>query len=166
MLIPQIAGIYHGNSFLSNRVSHPTPANQVHVQVEDGLTAIQTGIDDETIAAVLNIFFFSDFSRGKEDATKNQRIFRFSLVDRFNVAIWHNQDMGRANRLDVAEGGHIFVAIHDVGFGFTGDDFTEEAGHVEWFPKMKKARGQVNNKGVAHDYGAGISPYCGAQTML
>ena len=38
------------------------------------------------------------------------------------MPVWDDQDMGRRDRVDVAEGGHLFVAIYNRRFCFIGSN--------------------------------------------
>ena len=52
------------------------------------------------------------------------------MIDGFNMFIRDDQNMRRRDRVNIAEGRHLFIPVNDGRFDFIIDDFTEYAvGH-------------------------------------
>ena len=54
---------------LTYRVFHPLSANEMQVHVEYGLSAMKSSIDDDAIAALVNIFLRRDLMPDHEHMT-------------------------------------------------------------------------------------------------
>lgn len=112
---------------LSHRVAHPLSPDQMQVQVKDGLTAVDARVRDETVTVLIDPFLFCEFPGGREEMPDQLLVLRLERIDRFDVAVRHDQDVRRRDRVDVAEGGHLLVAVDDGRFGFVRNDLAEDA---------------------------------------
>ena len=54
---------------LTYRMPHSLPANEMQVHVKYGLSAMRTGIDDDAITALMNIFLCRDLTSHHEHVT-------------------------------------------------------------------------------------------------
>lgn len=107
---------------------HVLPANNVHVQVVDGLSAVRASVNDQAVAAFIDSFLFCDFTRDNEQVTEQAFVFGRGLVDRGDVLVRDNEHMGWPDGMQVAEGGYALVLIKHSGWGLSGGNFTEDAG--------------------------------------
>jgi hypothetical protein len=88
--------------------------------------------------------------------TDQRRVRFFQRVGRVDVAIRHNENMRRRGGMDIAEGGHLFVAKNNVRFGGAIHDLAEDAiAHVVVHPKKglshpPKGQGQGLGQASAH----------------
>lgn len=107
------------------------------MQVENGLSAMGASVDNQAVAALLDVFLFCDFARCKEEISQGELILRIGLVDRLDVPVGNDQNMSWRNRVDVAEGGYKLILVKDAGFGLTGNNFAKKAGSVHRFAGVK-----------------------------
>jgi hypothetical protein len=122
--------------FLSNRIPHPLAAYQVHVQVEDHLSAMPTCVHDQAISVRVDPFFFGKFPGDREEPSQHGFIFGQDFIDRFDVLVWHEQKVNGRDRVDVVEGGDVFVFVNDSPGHFPLDDLAEDTLiHEESFGK-------------------------------
>ena len=93
-----------GDSPLTRRPPHEAPAEDVNVQVIDGLPAVIPAIDHTAPAAVKNIEFLRDFLYDPEEvAHQGQLVFRH-FGERLDVHFGNDEYVFRRLRMDVAEG--------------------------------------------------------------
>jgi hypothetical protein len=111
----------------SHRMFHPLPADKMEVHMEDGLTAMDAGVVDDAVSALTDSLAFGEDPRHIEDVTNQRLVPNFKRVDRFDVPVRHDQDVDRCNGMQVAEGGHLLIAVENGGGGISGDDSTEYA---------------------------------------
>lgn len=61
--------------YLSHWMSHPLSADEVQMHVKYGLSAMRTGIDDDAITALMNIFLHRDLTSHHEHMADQWLIF-------------------------------------------------------------------------------------------
>ena len=83
----------------------------MQVDVENGLSAVRVGVHNETITALVNTFLFCEFPCGCDEMSHQWFVGSFQIIDRIDVNVRHDQDVRRRDRIDIAEGGHLFVAV-------------------------------------------------------
>ena len=103
---------------LPNRMTHALAAHQVHVQVENNLPAVRTGVDDQTVAILVDVFSFCKLFGDREELSHEWLIFRVDVVDRCDVFVWHDQDVRGGDRVNIEKGGYSLVFVNDGGRGF------------------------------------------------
>jgi hypothetical protein len=103
------------------------------MQVKHSLPAIWTCVADQTITRLIDALRSGDLvGHGKEMA--NQLfIIVFHFIDRFNVPVWHDQNMGWPGRVDIPKGGALLIPVNNSPLDFTRNNLTKDASviHVE-----------------------------------
>ena len=77
-------------------------AEDVEVQVHDGLAAVRAAVVDDAVA-VAEAFRLGDLGDGFKAARDPHAVLRGYLVGAGNVSLGNNEDMHRSLRIDVAE---------------------------------------------------------------
>ena len=62
-----------------------------------------------------------------EDVSHQLFVVRFERTNRFDVPVRYDQDVGPCHGVDIAEGGHLFIAVDNFRSGSAGDDLAENA---------------------------------------
>ena len=129
--------VYFVVVLLPHWVSHPLSADQVDMQVKDGLPAMWTGIGDQAVTVRGNPFLLGNFTRYAKDVSHQLLVFRSHCSHRIDVPVWDDQDVSRPGRMNIAKGSDLFILVDNRRFGFSGSDLTEDAilGHLTDFPQ-------------------------------
>jgi hypothetical protein len=114
-------------NLLTHRVFHRLSADQVDVQVWDGLSAVRASVRDHAIAALGDALLRGELTRHTEEMSHELLIFHFQRIDRFDMFVWYDQDMSRRNGINVAKGCCLIVLMDDDCFGFIIHDLTKDA---------------------------------------
>lgn len=112
---------------LTHRVSHWMPTNQMHMNMEDRLIGIRTGIDDHTKAWFMNTLLFSDLASDSEQVTNQVLILQVYLIDRDNMFVRNNKYMTRRNRMDIVESCCLLVLVNYRPRAYPCNNLTESA---------------------------------------
>jgi len=91
-------------------MAHGLSSNDVQVQVEDDLSGVRTGIDDQAVAGILDIFAFGELAGDIKHVSYQFLILRFNFVNRWNMLIRHNQNMGGSYRVDIPKSGNLIIS--------------------------------------------------------
>ena len=100
------------------------PANQVHVQVEHGLSGPLPDVQHGTVA-ILNRPLSGDVRRSEEAKSNEFRVFRLSLLQARDVFFGKDQHVRRALGVDIFEGERVLVFINFLRGNFTTDNTAE-----------------------------------------
>jgi hypothetical protein len=103
-------------------------AEEVEVEVIDGLSAVGAGVDDEAVA-VGEMLVAGDLGGGGEEVAEEGRVGGGGVGGRGDVLFGNDEDVGGGLRVDVGEGEGevVFVEAGDGDGG--GGDLAEEAVH-------------------------------------
>jgi hypothetical protein len=108
-------------------MAHTMTPQQVKVQVENSLPCIRTGVDDQTIAGVGDLFLSGYLAGSGKQVTNERLVLESQFVDRSNMLVRYDQDVGWSSRVDVAEGGHLVVTINNLAGRLPGNDLAKGA---------------------------------------
>ena len=86
------------------------PAEQVDVEVVDGLATVRAGVDNQAIA-IGEILLAGDFVRCGEKVAEHGRVLRRGVGVRGKVLFGDEQDVYRRLRVDIREGEDVVVLI-------------------------------------------------------
>jgi len=78
--------------------------------MRDHLPGISAGVDDQAVTFPGDALLFSDLPGSGEQAPDQRFISRRDLIHGGDMPVWHDQDVFRRGRVDVVEGGHLFIA--------------------------------------------------------
>ena len=95
--------------------------------MEYRLPAIWPRVRDQAVTVFGNPSRLRELARDGKEMSHQLFIFRLERVDRFDMPVRHDQDVGRRDGVNIAERSDLFVAINDHGFGFIRDDPAEMA---------------------------------------
>jgi len=82
--------------------------------VKDGLTAIDAGIDNKAVAILIDSILLGDLAGHGEKVTGKSFVCRSQLIQRIDVPVGDNQDVGGRHRMDVPEGGYLVVLVQNL----------------------------------------------------
>ena len=99
----------------------------MQVHVKNGLTTVDACVGDDAITAVGDTFFDGDLTRHRQHMSRQRFILGLQTVNRFDVLVRHDQDMCWRNGVNVAESGHLFIAVNNVGLNFIVGNFADDA---------------------------------------
>ena len=80
------------------------------MEMIDGLTAVRTGVDHQTIAGGQTLLA-GDLGDGPQQVTEQLAIRRVGVIQRGDVFAWRHQHMDRRLGMEVGEGVAQFVLI-------------------------------------------------------
>ena len=100
------------------------PADQVHVQVEHGLSGPLPDVQHGTVA-ILNRPLSGNVRRGEEATANEFRVFRLGFLQARNMFFGKDQHVGRALGVDIFKGERVLVFVNFLGGNFTTDNTAE-----------------------------------------
>jgi hypothetical protein len=101
------------------------PPNEVQVQVKNFLAAVSIAIDDQPVAILRNAFVGRNFLCCQHHSTNELGLIRLYIVHRRNLCPWHNQDVHRGLRIDIAKCNDLVVFVDHIGRQLMPDYFAE-----------------------------------------
>ncbi|MFM2199176.1 MAG: hypothetical protein RLZZ505_2608 [Verrucomicrobiota bacterium] len=104
-------------------------AEEVDVEVRDGLSAVRAVVDHHAESAFREAEFGGDLGGGEEEVPKGRLISGVRLADSRDGLVRHYQDVDGSLRGNVAEGEAMFIAVHHIGRDFRVADFLENRLH-------------------------------------
>ncbi len=90
---------------------HGPPSNKMQVQVEHGLSAVRSCIHYKPIAGFINPLLHRQPARHQEHIPDKRIIIVINLIERFDVLIWHDQQVCRTDRVRIPKCRDLLVAI-------------------------------------------------------
>ena len=122
-----ISGL-RANWKLSRGPGERASAEQVHVEMVDGLAAVFAGVKDDAVASG-EVFLASDFGCGPEQVSEEGGMVRTGFGERDDVLARHDEDVhGRLGR-NISEGVALVVLKNGRGGNASFNDFAEETAH-------------------------------------
>ena len=126
-------------------------AEQMQVDVENGLPGMGIGIDDEAVAVLCQTFLCCDLPGGVEEMTDGLLVVCTHGIDRVHVLARYDQNVGWCGGLNVAKGVGLFILVYAGAWNFTVDDLAKDT---------------IRHEMLSSIYGVGRGPYFSAQTVL
>jgi hypothetical protein len=109
---------------------HVAAAEQMDVQVIDGLAAVGAGVDDETIATG-QVLVLRNLHGGGEEMAEQGGVLRCGVCVRCEMLLGDQQDVRGRLRVKVWKGEHLVVLVEACDGESTGGDVAEEAVHKD-----------------------------------
>ena len=107
---------------------HGASAEEVEVEVFDGLAAVGAGVDDEAVA-LGEVLLAGDFGGGLQELAEERGVGGFAVGHGGDVVFGDDEDVSGGLGVDVREGEGLVVFV-EAGYGDgAGGDFAEEAVH-------------------------------------
>ena len=103
-------------------------AENVQMQMGDGLSAVAPAVDDETVPGLRQTFIGSDTDGGEHEFPRQAAVCVFQFRQTGDVATGDQQDMCRGLGVDVTEGQELFIAVHLGAWYFASGDITKKTG--------------------------------------
>jgi hypothetical protein len=113
----------------TGRPGELTAAEQVDVEVRDGLATVRAVVDHDAESAFRKAEVGRDLGGGEKEVAEGFPISCRRLADAGDNAIGHDQDVNRCLRGNVAEGETVFIAVYQIGGDFSVADFLENRLH-------------------------------------
>lgn len=111
---------------LARRPREVATAEEVDVNVEDGLARVRARVDDGAVATLGEPFLIGD-AGGDAEQMAEQRLVRLrGVVEGFDVRARDDEDVRRSLRVDVAEGDGPPVFVDERGGNLARDDLAKE----------------------------------------
>jgi len=104
---------------------HGSAAQKMQMNMEDSLSRVGIGVDDETVAILGDAFLRGELFCGGEEMPDYLLILMGKHVERVNMFVGHDQNMSRRGRVQVTEGCYLFVTKYICAGNIPCDDFTE-----------------------------------------
>jgi len=104
-------------------------AEQVDVQMVDGLAAVGAGVDDQPIA-IAEILSSCDLAGGGNKLAEHGCVLRRGVIERGEMLFGDEQDVHRRLGVNVREGEDVVVLIEAFDGNGAGDDFAEQTIHA------------------------------------
>ena len=121
--------LFLGEDGLAGRPGEAASAEQVKVEVVDGLPAVVAGVDDDAIAAGVELELAGDLGGGGEEMAEQVGVLGSGLDERVDVAPRDEENVCGRLRLDVGEGEAKLVGVDRLGGDFALKDAAEETVH-------------------------------------
>jgi len=87
----------------------------MHVEMEDRLPTMRASIDDQTIAAFRNPCLRGELFRHQNHVAHQRRILRFQFVNRADMPVCNDEDVGGSDGMDIAESRDQIIAVEYLG---------------------------------------------------
>jgi len=116
---------------LSWRPGHRASAEQMHVEMGDGLPSVRTVVDDETESGICEAFGSGDLSGGAEQMPEEFGVRRNGFRQARDHPLGNHEDVNRCPGGNIAEREAPAVLENNVGRNLSGDDFFEQR-HESW----------------------------------
>lgn len=147
--------------------SRQLTADQMQVKMEDRLPTMDSSVDQHPVTAFRNPFLTSELFRQHDDVPDQRLILRQQFVNRVDMAVGYDEDVRGGDGVNISESGDQVIVIEDLGWRFSGDDLTEDAGHGclgsgERVPSVSFGEDVKRDE---EGRGYGIDPYWDAQTI-
>jgi hypothetical protein len=107
---------------------HGAAAEEVDVEVVDGLAAVGAGVDDEAVA-VGEVLLASDFCGDVEEVAEHGGVVLHGVGVGGEVVFGDDEDVDRGLGVDVGKGEDLVVFVDGLYGDFPVRDFAEETGH-------------------------------------
>lgn len=117
------------------------------MHVEHRLPAVNAGVVDDAVAAGIDSLALGQHPRYGKDVADQRLVLRLEFVDRLNVLVRHDQDVGRRDGVQVAEGGHLLIAVQDGGRRGSSNNFAEGAIRIHLIQKGYQSCKERNSIG-------------------
>src|SRR6266550_8840468 len=115
-----------GWSGLAGRPTHGPSAEQVQVQVIDGLSRLRPLVEDQAVAVAIDLAFIRDAVGDLEHAGEHGGVRRREVVDARNVFLRNHQHMRGGDRTDIVKGDDLFVPEDFLRRNLPREDLAEE----------------------------------------
>ena len=119
-----------GSLWLARGPCHGAAAEEMYVDVVDGLATVFAGVDDGAVS-LGESFSAGDFRGGPLEVAEQVLVILFCVSDRGDVLPGDNEDMYGRLRLDVGEGVAVLILVDGFGRNASVDDLAEYAAHGE-----------------------------------
>jgi len=108
-------------------VLHGLAADKVQVEVLDFLVAVGPGVHDEAVAVFGNALLGSQFPHDGEHFSGDGFVFQAESVVVFDVFVGNDEDVRWRYRVDVPEGGDVFILVDFFAGNLPGNDLAKDA---------------------------------------
>ena len=115
---------------------HGAAAEEVDVEVVNGLAAVARCVDDGAVAFG-EIFLAGDFCGGGEELAEEWCVSGGGFSERCDVAARSDEDVRGRGGIDIGEGVAIIVLVDGSGGNGTVNDFAEETAHEKLLDSKK-----------------------------
>src|SRR5260221_13041841 len=122
-----------GRDDLSGRPVKCSSAQQVHVQMKNGLPRAAAGVHHCAVTAA-QFFFARKFCRHQRDFSEYRLVLGSRFLQRSEVFLRPDQDMRRRLWIYVLECKHFFVVVNQLCRNLLCRDFAEQAIVSHWSP--------------------------------
>ena len=95
--------------------------------MENHLPSMLPRVDDQAVASLINALLLDNLASEAKQVTHQRLILGGQIVDRGNVFIGDNQDVGGRHRVDIAEGGGLLVRVDDLSWRLASNNATKDA---------------------------------------
>ena len=112
--------------YLTGGPRHGSAAEQMQMQMVDGLSAVGAGVDDDAISAS-EACVAGYLRRLREQMPEEGGVLFFGVCLRGDVLPGNDQEMGGRLGIDIGEDDAAFVLILSIGRNSAGDDLAEQA---------------------------------------
>src|SRR5262245_40436848 len=99
----------------------------MQVQVVDDLAALGPAVARDAIATFGISRLLAEHARRSQAPTQHERVPGLDRGQRFDVTLRHDEEVHGSLGVEILEGQHLVVLVHDVGRAFAGDDTAEHA---------------------------------------
>jgi hypothetical protein len=97
----------------------------MEMNMMNSLPGIRAGIYHQAVAALVNLFLFSQFARYHEQATEEVSIIFADLINGADVGVGDDQQVDGRSRVLVDEGGDRFILINYFSRRLPGDNLAK-----------------------------------------
>jgi len=109
------------------RPDHVPAAEEVQVQVEDGLAAVAALVEDEPIPIFGQAFVGGNLLGGGKEGGQSGRVLGSEVGHAAQMLVGNDEDVGGGLRVDVAKGGDQVILVDNFSWKLTAYDFAENA---------------------------------------
>jgi hypothetical protein len=103
-----------------------TPAQQMEMEVENGLASIRSGIDDYAKSCLRNAMFLRELAGNPKNMSNYFSIGSAQIRKRRDMLARNDQNMNRSLRIDILEGHHGAIFVDHITLNPFLDNPTEQ----------------------------------------
>ena len=108
-------------------VSKPPAPDQMKVNMVNLLSSVAVAVKDCPVSALGNAFFFGKVARNQKHMADEGCVFVTDVVHGGDGFAWHDQNVSRCYRVDVAKGHNVIVFMDEVAGYFARNNFFKKS---------------------------------------
>jgi len=99
----------------------------MQVEMKNGLATIPSVVHNQPITSFCDPLLFGKLASDVEEITDQCFVGCFDFIDRVDVLVWDDQDVGWGDRMNIPKSRYPIILEYYLCWGLLADDFTKNA---------------------------------------